>query len=69
MMDEMSRVFGIIKNRKVFFADPHDLERAKRKGRLFHVEDGLAFYLYNGITYVTPVDDPPMLRCIDGGRD
>lgn len=68
-MDEMSRVFGIIKNQKVFFADPHDLERAKRWGKLFHQEDGLAFYVYHGITYVTPVDDPPMLRCIDGGLD
>ena len=57
-----------MKNRKTFCADPHDLERAKRKGRLFHVEDGLAFYYHNGVTYVAPADDPPMLRLIKGGK-
>ena len=67
-MDTEKPVFGYLNNQKVYVADPHDLERAKRRGHLVHVEKGLAFYHWNGITYVSPVDSPPMLRYIKGGR-
>jgi len=66
-MDD-NRVFGYIQDRKVFVADPHDMARAQRWGKLFHTEKGLAFYAWKGVTYVAPIDDPPMLEFIKGGR-
>jgi len=68
-MDKERPVFGYLDNKKVYVADPHDMERAQRRGRLVHTQDGLAFYQWEGITYVAPVDNPPMLRYIKGGRD
>ena len=54
---------------KFHVADPHDMERAKRWGVLIHAEQGLAFYVWKGVTYVAPISDPPMLQYIKGGRD
>lgn len=68
-MDNDKPVFGYIDNQKVFMADPHDLARAIRYGEHFHTENGLAFYLHKGVTYVAPIDNPPLLRYIKGGRD
>jgi hypothetical protein len=69
MMDDTLNIVGKVFDHKVFYADPHDMERAKRWGKLIHTEKGLAFYDWQGITYVAPLDDPPMLRFIKGGRD
>ena len=69
MMDTEKPVFGYINNEKVYVADPHDMERAKRRGRLVHTENGLAFWQWKGVTYVAPIDHPPLLRFIKGGRD
>jgi hypothetical protein len=69
MMDDILKIVGKVYDHKVFYADPHDMERAKMYGELIHAEQGLAFYIWRGITYVAPVDDPPMLRYIKGGRD
>ena len=63
------KVFGNLRNQKVYYADPHDMERAKRWGRLVCTEGNLAFYYWKDVTYVAPMDDPPMLRYIKGGRD
>jgi len=68
VMDEDRPVFGYLEKQKVFVADPHDLARAIRYGDKFHSADGLAYYFWKGITYVTPADQPPMLRYIKGGR-
>lgn len=68
-MDEMSRVFGLLNNQKLYYADPHDMERAKRWGKLIYTEKNLGFYYWKGTTYVAPLDDPPMLKFIKGGKD
>jgi len=69
MMDDKQKLLGVFRDHKIFYADPHDMERAKRWGVLVHAEKGLAFYEYKGITYVAPISDPPMLQLIPGGRD
>jgi len=67
-MDEIPKHVGIFAGSKIYYADPHDMERAKRWGRLIHTEKGLAFYIWNNVTYVAPIDDPPMLQLLIGGK-
>jgi hypothetical protein len=63
------KVFGYYRDQKMYFADPHDMERAKRWGELICADGGLAYYHWKGVTYVAPIADPPLLQLIKGGRD
>lgn len=66
MKEDKRKVFSRL---ELYQADPHDMERARRWGRMIYANDGLVFYFWQGITYVTPFNAPPMLQLIKGGVD